>query len=191
MVGHQYWLYCLSNFHLQSVEKKFPFHTCKRSQNQSHTFNICLTEVPLAWLESTSGSCLSNSRFYKLDLRNRVLTQKRERGRGGWGWIMLYVGYIAVIYRYQAFSFSLSSHKNEMLDQASAGSTHHGSWLQYIYCQVVVKWTWNHYLPSNLNFSLQGSYQSLLPSVLPNFKPRRDGYGLVCYGINNRRPTAK
>ena len=141
-----------------SWEKVSIPYTCKRSQNQSHTFNICLTEVPLAWLESTSGSCLLNSRFYKLDLRNRVLTQKRGRGRGGWGWITLYVGYIAVIYRYQAFSFSLSSHKNEMLDQASAGSTHHGSWLQYIYCPVVVKWTWNHYLPSNLNFSLQRSY---------------------------------
>ena len=71
---------------------------------------------------------------------------------------MLHVGYIVVIYRYQAFSFSLSSHKNEMLDQASAGSTHHGSWLQYVYCQVVLKLTWNHYVPSNLNFSLQGSY---------------------------------
>ena len=69
---------------------------------------------------------------------------------------MLHVGYIVVIYRYQAFSFSLSRHKNEMLDQASAGSTHHGSWLQYIYCQIVL--TWNHYLPSNLNFSLQESY---------------------------------
>ena len=27
-----------------------------------------------------------------------------------------------------------------------------------------------------------------MPSFLPNFKPRRDGYGLACYGINNRRP---
>ena len=53
--------------------------------------------------------------------------------------MMLDVGYIVLIYRYQAFSFSLSSHKNKMLDQASAGSTHHGSWLQYIPCQVVTK----------------------------------------------------
>ena len=43
-------------------------------------------------------------------------------GKGGLGggedWAILYVGYIGVIYRYQAFSFSLSSQKNKMLDQA-------------------------------------------------------------------------
>ena len=44
----------------------------------------------------------------------------RIGGGGGWGegWAILYVGYIGVIYGYQAFSFSLSSQKNKILDQA-------------------------------------------------------------------------
>ena len=92
---------------------------------------------------SNQDLCVSASlKFYhspplQLDLQNRVLTQEQRRGVGEG--VMLYVGYKVVIYRYQAFSFSLSSHKNEMLDQAIAGSTHHGSWLQYVYCQVVLK----------------------------------------------------
>ena len=42
----------------------------------------------------------------------------RIGGGGGEGWAILYVGYIGVIYGYQAFSFSLSSQKNKILDQA-------------------------------------------------------------------------
>ena len=50
-----------------------------------------------------------------------------------------------------------------------------------------LKWIWNHYLPSNLNLSLQRSCQSLLPRVLPSFKLKKAGYEPVYQRINNTR----
>ena len=102
---------------------------------------------------------------------------------------MLYVGYIVVIYRYQAFSFSLSSRNTKLKCSIRPHPSFNSLWILAIPADSAgcLKWIWDHYLPSNLNVSLQRSCQGLLPSVLPSFKLTKAGYEPVCYRLNNTR----
>ena len=102
---------------------------------------------------------------------------------------MLYVGYIVVIYRYQAFSFSISSQNTKLKCSIRPDCSFNSPWILAIPADSAgyLKWIWNHYLPSNLNVSLQRSCQSLLPRVLPSFKLKKAGYEPVYYRINNTR----
>ena len=110
-----------------------------------------LIEAPLDWLEST---------FKILPI------------------LMLYVGYIVVIYRYQAFSFSISSQNTKLKCSIRPDRSFNSPWILAIPADSAgcLKWIWDHYLPSNLNVSLQRSCQGLLPSVLPSFKLKKAGY---------------
>ena len=110
-------------------------------------------------------------------------------GGVGVGWIMLYVGYMVVICWYQAFSFSISSRNTKIKCLIRPDHRFNSPWVLAISADSTgcLKWIWNHYLPSNLNLSLQRSCQSLLPRVLPSFKLKKAGYEPVYYRINNTR----
>ena len=107
-----------------------------------------LIEAPLDWLEST---------FKILPILLRISTWPPKQGfnpearkgpgwRGGGGWIMLYVGYIVVIYRYQAFSFSISSQNTKLKCSIRPDRSFNSPWILAIPADSTgcLKWIWNH-----------------------------------------------